>query len=197
MPRYANYNTTVEDCLKYRVKSLTENNNNYLKSYGIRSGVTSWTINGEPHAKIDFKVTHTENGTFITFNYRCNGEPINYNVNLISRVSNLGKGEMWFFVCPVTGKCCRKLYLNGTHFLHREAYRGLMYESQLKSHSTRNMLKVFDAVFVSDEVYDELYKKHFKTHYNGKETKRYKKLKNIIETAKGYPKGTLESLLMM
>jgi hypothetical protein len=132
MPRYANYNTTVEDCLKYRVKSLTENNNNYLKSYGIRTGVTSWSINGQHHAKISFKVTHTENGTFITFDYKYNGEPINYNVNLISRVSNLGKGKMWFFVCPVTGKCCRKLYLYGTHFLHREAYKGLMYESQKK-----------------------------------------------------------------
>jgi hypothetical protein len=71
-----------------------------------------------------------------------------------------------------------------------------MYESQLKSQSTRNMYKVFDAVFVKDEVYDELYKKYFKTHYNGKETKRYKKLKNIIEASKRYPANTLESLLM-
>jgi hypothetical protein len=197
MPRYANYNKTVEDCLIYRVKSLTENNNNYLKSYGIRTGTTSWTINGQPHAKIDFKVTHTENGTFITFDYRCNGEPIKYNVNLINRISNLGKGVMWFFVCPVSGKRCRKLYLYSKHFLHREAYKSLMYESQLKSQKTRNMFKVLDAVFIKDEVYEELYKKYFKTHYNGKETKRYKKLKNIIETSKRYPTGTLESLLMM
>lgn len=197
MPRIANYNTTVEDCLTYRLKCLTENNFNYLKSYGIRTGTTSWRINGQPHAKIDFKVTHTKNGSFITFDYKCNGEPINYNVNLISRLSNLGKGEVWFFVCPVTGKCCRKLYLHGTHFLHREAYRGLMYESQIKSQSTRAMYKVFDAVYIKDEVYEELYKKHFKTHYNGKETKRYKRIMNKINIADRYPNGTLESLLMM
>lgn len=197
MPRIANYNTTVEDCLTYRLKSLTENNNNYLKSYGIRTGVTSWTINGQPHAKINFKVTHTEYETFIIFDYKCNGEPINYSVNLISRPSNLSKGEVWFFVCPVTGKCCRKLYLHGTHFLHREAYKGLMYEKQIQSQRTRDMFKVLDAVFIKDEIYDELHKKYFKTHYNGKQTKRYKKIMNIIEGSKRYPNGTLERLLMM
>jgi hypothetical protein len=197
MPRIANYNTTVEDCLKYRVKSLTENNNNYLKSYGIRTGTTSWSINGQPYAKIDFKLTHTENGTFINFDYKCNGDPINYKVNLISRLSNLGRGEVWFFVCPVTGKCCRKLYLHGTHFLHREAYKGLMYESQLNSQSTRSMLKVLDKVFIKDEVYEELHKKHFKSHYNGIPTKRYKRIMNKINISESYPKGTLESLLMM
>jgi hypothetical protein len=57
--------------LTYRVKSLTENNNNnYLKSYGIRTGTTSWSINGQHHARIDFKVKHTENGSFITFDYK-------------------------------------------------------------------------------------------------------------------------------
>jgi uncharacterized protein (UPF0332 family) len=104
---------------------------------------------------------------------------------------------MWFFVCPVTGKCCRKLYLYGTHFLHREAYKGLMYESQIQSQRTRGMFKVFESVYVKDEVYDELYKKHFKTYYNGKETKRYKRIINKINIADRYPNGTLESLLMM
>jgi hypothetical protein len=59
------------------------------------------------------------------------------------------------------------------------------------------MLKVFDAVYVKDEVYEELYKKYFKTHYNGKETKRYKKLKKIIEVSERYPADTIESLLML
>lgn len=59
------------------------------------------------------------------------------------------------------------------------------------------MLKVFDAVFIKDEVYEELHKKYFKTHYNGKETKRYKKIMSKINIADRYPKGTLESLLMM
>jgi hypothetical protein len=197
MPRIGNYNRTVEDWLKYRVKSLTVNNNNYLKSYGTRSGVTSWTVNGEPHARIDFTVTYSEDETFIIFEYRSDGVPIKYRVNLISRLSNLGKGEVWFFVCPSTNKLCRKLYLYGTHFLQREAYKSLMYESQLNSQNTRSMLKMLDKVFIKDEVYDELYKKHFKTHYNGIPTKRYKRIMNKINISKSYPSVTLESLLIM
>jgi len=52
-------------------------------------------------------------------------------------------------------------------------------------------------VFIKDEVYDELYSKHFKTHYNGKETKRYKKIMDKIERAENFPLGTLQKLLLM
>jgi hypothetical protein len=175
---------------------LTENNNTYLKSYGTRSGVTTWSINGQVSSTLSFVLTYNEYETYIVFDYRCNGEVINYKVNLISKPSNLGRGEVWFFVCPVTRKCCRKLYLYGTHFLHREAHKGFFYESQTKSQSTRNMLKMFDAVFINDAVYDELYKKYFKTHYNGKETKRYKRITAKINKAESFPRNTIESFLM-
>ncbi|MBC7845519.1 MAG: hypothetical protein H7Y10_03405 [Flavobacterium sp.] len=197
MPRIANYPTAVEDSLTFRLKSLTENNNSYLNSYGIRAGTTNWTRNGKPYASIGITVTHTEVNTFIKFGYNTGGEHISYRVNLISKSSNLGKGKVWFFVCPITGKCCRKLHLKGTYFLHRTAHKGLMYEKQLQSKKNRDMLGIFDKAVLSDEVYEERYKKYFKTHYNGKETKRYKKLSYKIKTAESYPSDIMESLLMM
>ena len=100
MGRYANYPTTIEDCLTFRLKSLTENNNTYFTSFGTRKGVTSWSRNGEVHSKIDIEVTHTEYDSFIIFDYKCNGEPKRYKVNIISKVSNLGKGNVLFLVCP-------------------------------------------------------------------------------------------------
>ena len=183
MGRYGNYPTTVEDCLTFRLKSLTENNNTYFTSYGTRKGVTSWSRNGEVHSKIDIEVTYTEIETFIIFDYKCNGEPKRYKVHIISKASNLGKGNILFFVCPSTGKLCRKLYLHNGYFLHRTAFSNLMYSKQIESKKFRDLGKVFGACFIPDEVYSELYKKYFKSHYNGKPTKRYLKLKNKIDIA--------------
>jgi len=197
MGRYGNFPTTVEDCLTFRLKNLTENKNTYLKYYGTQRGVTSWSVNGKVQSSINIEVTHSEYNTFIIFDYRCDGEPKRYKVNLVSRHSNLGKGEIWYFVCPSTGRLCRKLYLNGGYFLHRTASSGLMYAKQIESKKFRSLTRIFDAFTVPDEVYDELYKKYFKTHYNGKPTKRYLRLQKRIDIADSYPRNTIESLLLM
>lgn len=197
MGRYANYPTTIEDCLTFRLKSLTENNNCYLTSYGIRKGITSWSSNGQTHSKISILVNHSKYETYIIFDYSCNGQPKNYRVNLISKISNLGKGKIWFFICPITGELCRKLYLHDGCFLHRKAFRGLMYQKQLESKKNRELHKIFDAFIVGDEVYDELYSKYFKTHYKGKPTKRYLKLQNKIDASKSFSTDTLQRLLLV
>jgi hypothetical protein len=197
MGRYGNYPTTVEDCLTFRLKSLTENNSTYLTSYGTRKGVTSWSTNGVVNSTINIEVIYSEYEAYIIFDYKCNGEPKRYKVNLVSRVSNLGKGLIWFFVCPSTGKLCRKLYLNSGYFLHRTAFQSMMYSKQIESKKHRNLGKVFEACFITDEVYNELDKKYFKTHYNGKPTKRYLRLKNKIDLANSYPPNMEEILLMM
>lgn len=197
MGRYGNFPTTVEDCLTFRLKSLTENKNTYLKYYGTQRGVTSWSRNGQVTSTINIEVTHSEFSTYIIFDYRCDGEPKRYRVNLVSRLSNLGKGEVWFFVCPSTGKLCRKLYFSSGYFLHRTASRGLMYAKQIESKRFRNLTRIFDAFMLSDEVYEERYKKYFKTHYNGKPTKRYLRLQRKIDISNSYPPDTMERLLLM
>ena len=194
MPRYANYPTTVEDCLKISITKLKEWN--YL-SLGTKSGTISWSRNGEVHSKIDIKVTNTGYTSFMILDYKCNGEPINYKVDIIRKPSNLGKGEILYFVCPRTRKHCRNLYLNNSYFLHREASGGLMYANQIISKTSRAMYSIFDRAVLNDEVYDELYSKYFKSHYKGKETKRYKRIMNKINISERYPTDTLEMLLMM
>lgn len=196
MGRYGNYPTTVEDSLIFRLKTLLNGNNSFLTSYGIHKGVTSWSRNEEVFAKINIEVYHTENQCYITFDYRCNGEPKKYKVELISRTSNLGKGKIWYFVCPNTEKKCRKLYLQSGYFLHRTATK-LMYQKQIESKKNRALIKIFDAVHIPDDVFTELNKKYFKTHYKGKPTKRYLKLKSKIDIAESYPPDTMERLLMM
>ena len=56
-------------------------------------------------------------------------------------------------------------------------------DTKVQANNTLNyeyLFKIFEKVYLSDEVYSERYKKYFKTHYNGKPTKRYLKLENKI-----------------
>ncbi len=98
--------------------------------------------------------------------------------------SNLGKGLIWYFLCPETNKRCRKLYSIGGYFLHREAFKGCMYESQTQSKKYRQLDKTLGAYFRTDDLYSQLYQKHFKKTYAGKPTKKYLKLIKQIERQK-------------
>jgi hypothetical protein len=176
MARYSTFPTTIEDTLTFRLKSLSENGNNYLKIQGRQTGVTRWVQNGQETSKLRFTVSNNDFDTFIEFDYTYNGTPIKYKVHLTNILSNLGKGKIWYFICPQTDKLCRKLYLNGGYFVHRTAFNGLMYDKQIQSKSFRSMYALFKNSFEYESISDEINKKYFKTHYSGKPTKRYKYL---------------------
>lgn len=194
MPRISNFPKTIEDCLTINIKDLKQWN--YLDGVN-KSGTINWSRNGIKQATIDIQVLNINYRTFVILNYKCNGEPVNYKIRITSLPSNLGKGDVKYFVCPSTGKHCRKLYLFSKYFLHREAFTGLMYQNQIESKSNRYLSKIFNKAFLPDEVYQERYKKYFKTHYNGKPTKKYLKLENIINISDSFPNGTLEALMLM
>jgi len=153
---------------------------NYLEPESYRSGTITWSRAGEQIGSINIFCT-MRNEPYIWLTYRFNGEPVDYKVKLVSVASNLGRGKIWYFLCPVTGKRCRKLYGVGKYFLHRDAYPQAMYESQTYSKRGRMIDKVCKIMHGSDELYEELYSKHFKTHYAGKPTKRYKQIMNELE----------------
>ena len=193
MPRFANYNTTVDDCLTVSITKLKEWN--YLIN-GYKKGSISWSRNGEKHSSIGVEVCFNDSEKYLLLDYSSNGEPKKYKVQIMEVASNLGKGYLCYFICPVTLKLCRKLYLHSGMFLHRTAFN-MMYQKQIESKKYRYLTKVFDKAIIPDEVYEERYKPYFKTHYNGKPTKRYLKLENKIRVAESYPSNTIETLLMM
>lgn len=193
MGRYGNYPKTVDECLTVSITKLKEWG--YLNFLGTKSGSITWSRIGEQHSSIGISVLNNGFNKYLTLNYNSNGEPRNYTVQIIAKPSNLGKGEVLYFVCPYTKKLCRKLYLHSGYFYHRDAF-GLMYQKQLESKKNRDILKLFEACHISDDVYFERYKKYFKTHYNGKETKRFKKFDRKIKIADSFPAGTFERLLV-
>jgi len=132
----------------------------------------------------------------IELDFKYSDEPRNYKVRLVSIPSNLGKGLIWYFLCPETNKRCRKLYSIGGYFLHREAFNGCMYETQTQSKKYRQLDKSLGAFFKTDDLYSQLYQKHFKKTYAGKPTKKYLRILEQIHKAEKIPYGEIERLMI-
>jgi len=113
---------------------------------------------------------------YLELDYKYNGNSINYQVPFVTVPSNLGKGDIWYFLCPATKKRCRKLYQISERFLHREAFQRCFYSKQVCSKYYRYLENTIGKEFEADEAYEEMQKPFFKKYYNGKPTKRYLKL---------------------
>src|SRR5262245_41225875 len=97
-----------------------------------KGGITviTWTRGDTVSGSICVIVNIKCESPYIKLLYSFNEKPVDYRVPLIKVPSNLGKGFVWYFQCPVTKKRCRVLYSIGSYFLHREAAEGAMYECQ-------------------------------------------------------------------
>lgn len=193
MPKPYTFPILVEDLLCLPMSFLKKQG--YLVSYQSQSGTMYWSRREERIASIGISVIiHHDEGHF-ELNYNHKDEPISYKVRIISKLSNLGKGLVWYFVCPNTGKLCRKLY-GSKYFLHRDAYTGIMYQKQIESKKYRLMDKLYGPYFDSERLYDQLYKPYFKKYYKGKPTKRYTKILEKLSQADSVSAEEIERLLI-
>lgn len=181
MPKPHTFPTLFDEVKTISISFLTKHS--YLKPNQLKAGSVHWSRNGENIGSISIKVCTYYENSFIEFDYKCNQQPVKYTVQLVSALSNLGKGFVWFFICTRTGKRCRKLYLADTYFYHRSAFRGCMYEKQTQSKKSRYLNKTLGAYFETDQLYEQVYKKNFKKQYAGKPTKKYLKLCQQIQKA--------------
>ena len=194
MPKFPTFPTLYDEVLQISITKLKEWS--YLNPEQIKSGTITWSRNGRQTGSISIKVnTHSEQ-PYIELDYKYRDEPRNYKVRLVSIPSNLGKGLIWYFLCPQTKKRCRKLYSIGGYFLHREAFNGCMYETQTQSKKYRQLDKILGAYFKSDNLYSELYKKNFKKTYAGKPTKRYLRIMEQIQKAESVPYHEIKRLML-
>lgn len=184
MPKPYTFPTLYNEALQISISKLKEWE--YLNPEQIKSGTLNWSSNGNPTGSISIQVnTHSEQ-PYIELNYKYRDEPRNYKLSLVSMPSNLGRGLIWYFLCPQTNKRCRKLYSIDGYFLHREAFNGCMYETQTQSKKYRQLDKTLGAYLKEDELYSQLYQKHFKKTYAGKPTKKYLRIIEQIQKANNY-----------
>lgn len=137
-----------------------------------------WSENFVLNAQLGvFALNHRYAGTgCLQLDYNCNGEQIEYKIDIVSRKSNLPQQSLiYFMVCPATKKLCRKLYFNGRVFVHQSKIDGY-YECQTRSRKSREMETLLGYMFGPNDVHEQLNKKNLKRWYNGKPTKKYLKL---------------------
>jgi hypothetical protein len=194
MPKPHTFPTLYNEALQISISKLK--GWGYLDPEQFKSGTLNWSRNGNPTGSISIQVnTHSEQ-PYIELDYKYRDEPRNYKVRLVSMPSNLGKGLIWYFLCPQTKKRCRKLYSIGGYFLHREAFNGCMYETQTQSKKYRQLDKTLGAYIKSENLYSELYKKNFKKTYAGKPTKKYLRIMEQIQKAESIPYHEIERAML-
>lgn len=193
MPKPYTFPTLFDEVKTVSISFLTKYN--YLNANQRQSGTITWSRNGNKTDCISVRVNTQSEQPYIELEYRCNEAPVKYRVQLVSVPSNLGKGVVWYFICPCTDKRCRKLYLTDTYFYHRSAFKGGMYKKQTQSKKQRYFDKTLSLYFRSDELFEQLYKKHFKKLYAGKPTKKYLKLTQQIQKAECIANFEIENAL--
>jgi hypothetical protein len=194
MAKLPTYPPLYDEVLQIYISKLKELG--FLKYNKITGGTLTWSRNGDKVATVSILVNTFNKEPHIELFYKYREESRQYKVRLVTIPSNLGKGKIWYFLCPKIKKRCRKLYLVDGYFLHREAFKGCMYDCQTKSKYYRKLNKTLGAYFRIDELYEQIYKKHFKKTYAGKPTKKYVHIMEKIHEAESIPYSRIERLIL-
>lgn len=179
MAKFPTFPILYDSVLKLSMSKLVSLG--YLKPENRISTNMVWSIKGEKKGEISLFVDTNEGHPYIELDYKYKDQPRRYRINIVSINSNLGKGQIYYFVCPQTNRRCRTLYSINGYFFHRTAFNGCMYECQSQSKKYRSLTIQFGFIFDEDRIFEQLFKKNFKKTYAGKPTKKYIKLSKQLE----------------
>jgi hypothetical protein len=157
---------TIENCLTLSITDL--NKNGFFRNRKTVE-VINLTKNNGQCLSVDLVIVFDENEKYLTLSHTIEttiNKTETYRINIVSIASNIGNGSVLYFVCPLTAKCCRKLYYHRGKFMHREA-TGILYEQQKRKQF------ISHAFYLSKDQRNEPNTKYFKKYYKGNFTKRY------------------------
>lgn len=182
MGRHSNLPVLYNFCKSLSISELKKWK--YLKPEKYQKGTITFRSFNYDTLEVLISVYTDPDNPFMELEYLINGTKLNYSIYFELVPSNLGKGLVWYFNCPLSGIRCRKLYLINGYFQHRTYKKGY-YQTQTLGTKDKYLVRQFDKLQKSNKAKSELYNKYFKTHYNGKPTKRYLKLLQDIEDGEG------------
>jgi hypothetical protein len=142
----------------------------YAWTDGSTIVITFDTRNGNGHMRLQYVTTYKDGRK----------EEHDYKVRIVSVPSNLGKGEVLYFVCPVSSKLCRVLYkaYGCPIWKCRHAYQNrIYYQSQLSSHKDRYN----DRYWAVEKKLEAQRAKRRTYTYKGKATKRAERIEKLID----------------
>lgn len=176
MARLPTFQPSIDDALQFKIS--------YLRAWGQlahdgNNHSYQWSVRGEVIATVNYHIkTVSSDRKELIFDYYYQSEPIKYTVPIVAVVSNLGKGQRWYFLCPHTNQRCMNLICPSGHkyFLHRLAYPDYLYDTQKKSKQYRRFQKTFGWLTEERKLMEQLNQPYRKTHYRGQPTPLFKKL---------------------
>jgi hypothetical protein len=189
--RTSSLSTVFEQCTVLSTKELIRWG--YLNPGSITHGQIKWTRYNYDTTDVSITVDTIKNS--VELNYNINGNTFSYRILLSVVKSNLGKGIVYFFLCPMTGTRCRKLHLYGGIFRHRSSFDGF-YQWQVYGKKDRNLCKIYDLMKYGREAVGIINSKNFKRFYNGVPTKRYSKYLSDYDKGKHYPADMMGRLML-
>ena len=151
----------------------------YIKKEGHILGSLSWTDG----SSITIESKYTEDEKYLRLVYTLidsTGEKysLDYKVGLYTKPSNLGVGEVLFFVCPQARNLCRVLYraYGSPIWKSRGSYaRYVYYPQQISSKRSKYNDRYWDL----KRKLEELYKKRASYTFKGKSTKRAERIDRL------------------
>jgi len=177
MGRYSTGAMTTGQAIRLELSYLFEKG--YLEKGKETYGGVSWT-NGfyiivEGHLSEGFiQVVYQVKNSF------GENKSMKYKIFLESVPSNLGRGEVYYFLCPVSGKRCRILYMayGSYKWKCREAYQNRLYYASQKC---SKMSYANERYWALDDKIKAFKKKGFRYTYNGKPTRKAKQLRRMTD----------------
>ncbi|MBK9108873.1 MAG: hypothetical protein IPM92_11035 [Saprospiraceae bacterium] len=187
MSRFSTFPFILEHAISISISDLKKWN--YLRKGAINSGVLNWMQGGSERGRVSIKVDMDAKICHIILDYTYNETGFTERILLKGVESNLGAGNIWYFVCPRTQKLCRKLYFKRGYFISRFAILDHYYKNQTKSHRDRKFDKHLQIALQAENLVTDLEAKHFKRYYAGVPTKRYLKIIQKVRESErvGFP----------
>jgi len=165
-------------CLRIELPYLLKN------KYIVKGFCTKGAITWNDNSKVDFEASYTTEEKYIELSYTVSSnvkssQDFKYRIGITTIPSNLGKGEIPFFICPATRRKCRILYMayDSDKWFSRNAYnRRIYYRSQLDGSKMKECTIYFH---LRDKIDKIRSKKNFHKYHKGQPTKALKRLQNM------------------
>lgn len=170
---------TANTSMKLTISSLNKNGLLTKRQNG------KWKINWEGGANLCMELNFSDFESYMRLSYYYTdyeGEkkPMDYKVYFKTIPSNLGNGEIFYFICPQSFKPCRILYLayHSPKFKSRKGYRNTIYYN-CQTYSKMNWYN--SRYWALDSQLEDLYKQRATYTYKGKKTRRAKRIEYLEE----------------
>ncbi|WP_132051837.1 hypothetical protein [Pseudocnuella soli] len=141
--------------------------------------VNPLTGNKEITASLQVTFNSEFGNDYLKLDYVYGGQEISCIIHLQAIKSNLGKGFVYFFICPQTGKNCRKLYLHEGHFKSRKGIGVLLYYQQTVPVKDRSVFQMGRVSKKYRELLVAQFRPYYKEWYGLKKTKKQNRVEVV------------------